>query len=56
MPSVVGGGLFSAIAFAGAGYVFHKLDKNGCEKEMEGTIGLWKKKNGTKKLWKRRTR
>ena len=31
---VVAGGLFNAIAFAGAGYVFHKLDKNGYEKEM----------------------
>ena len=28
-------GLFNAIACAGAGYVFHKLDKNGYEKEME---------------------
>ena len=35
MASVVAGGLFNAIAFAGAGYVFHKLDKNGYEKEME---------------------
>ena len=29
------GGLFNAIAFAEAGYVFHKLDKNGYEKEMK---------------------
>ena len=29
------GGLFNTIAFTGAGYVFHKLDKNGYEKEME---------------------
>ena len=35
MASVVAGGLFNAIAFAGAGYVFHKLDKNGYEKEMK---------------------
>ena len=34
MAGVVAGGLFNAIAFAGAGYVFHKLDKNGYEKEM----------------------
>ena len=27
MASVVAGGLFNAVAFAGAGYVFHKLDK-----------------------------
>ena len=35
MASVVAGGLFNAIAFAGAGYVFHKLDKRGYEAEME---------------------
>ena len=35
MASVVAGGLFNAIAFAGAGYVFHKLDKSGYEKEMK---------------------
>ena len=35
MASVVAGGLFNATAFAGAGYVFHKLDKNGYEKEMK---------------------
>ena len=29
------GGLFNAIAFAGASYVFHKLDKSGYEKEMK---------------------
>ena len=35
MTSVVAGGLFNAVAFAGAGYVFHKLDKKGYEDEME---------------------
>ena len=35
MASVVAGGLFNAIAFAGAGYVFHKLDKNGYEEELK---------------------
>ena len=35
MASVVAGGLFNAIAFAGAGYVFHKLDKNCYEKEIK---------------------
>ena len=34
MAGVIAGGLFNAIAFAGAGYVFHKLHKNGYEKEM----------------------
>ena len=35
MESVVAGGLFHAVAFAGAGYVFHKLDKKGYEDEMK---------------------
>ena len=35
MASVVAGGLFNAVAFAGAGYVFHKLDKRGYEEEMK---------------------
>ena len=34
MASVVVGGLFNAVAFAGAGYVFKSLDKNGYEAEM----------------------
>ena len=35
MASVVAGGLFNAVAFAGAGYVFHKLDKKGYKDEMK---------------------
>ena len=35
MASVVAGGLFNAVAFAGAGYVFHKLDKKGYEDKMK---------------------
>ena len=35
MTSVVAGGLFNAVAFADAGYVFHKLDKKGYEGEMK---------------------
>ena len=35
MASVIAGGLFNAVAFAGAGYVFHKLDKKGYEDEMK---------------------
>ena len=34
MASVVAGVLFNAVAFAGAGYVFKSLDKNGYEAEM----------------------
>ena len=35
MASVAAGGLFNAVAFAGAGYIFHKLDKKGYEHEMK---------------------
>ena len=35
MASVVAGGLFNVVAFAGAGYVFHKLDKKGYKDEMK---------------------
>ena len=35
MASVVAGGLFNAVAFAGAGYVFNKLDKKGYKDEMQ---------------------
>ena len=35
MAGVVAGGLFNAVAFAGAGYVFHKLDKSWYEEEMK---------------------
>ena len=35
MASVVAGGLFNAIAFAGAGYLFSKLNHGGYEKEMK---------------------
>ena len=54
MVSVVAGGLFNAIAFAGAGYVFHKLDKNGYEAEMERHVKAMEefnkeKENGTRK-------
>ena len=59
MASVVAGGLFNAVAFAGAGYVFHKLDKKGYEDEMKRyNLADFKllKKNGTKKPLKKRIR
>ena len=34
MVSVVLGGAFNALAFAGAGYLFQRLNKNGYEEEM----------------------
>ena len=45
------GALFNAIAFAGAGYVFHKLDKNGYEKDMEQHDKAMKKLSKEKEKW-----
>ena len=55
MASVVAGGLFNAIAFAGAGYVFHKLDKNGYEKEMKRHNEPMEKLSEEKEKWYERT-
>ena len=49
------GGLFNAIAYAGAGYVFHKLDKNGNEKEMERHDRAMEKLSAEKEKWYERT-
>ena len=51
MASVVAGGLFNAIAFAGARYVFHKLDKSGYEAEMERHNRAMEKLNKEKEKW-----
>ena len=55
MASVVAGGLFNAIAFAGAGYVFHKLDKNGYEKEMKRHTEAMEKLSKEKEKWYEKT-
>ena len=55
MASVVAGGLFNAIAFAGAGYVFHKLDKNGYEKEMKRHNEAMEKLSEEKEKWYEKT-
>ena len=55
MASVVAGGLFNAIAFAGAGYVFHKLDKNGYEKEMKRHNEAMEILSNEKEKWYERT-
>ncbi len=34
MASIVAGGLFNAVAFAGAGYLFQKFNKNGYGEEV----------------------
>ena len=55
MASVVARGLFNAIAFAGAGYVFHKLDKNGYEKEMRRHNKAMEELDKEKEKWYERT-
>ena len=54
MASAVAEGLFNAIAFAGAGYVFRKL-KNGYEKEMERHNNAMERFNKEKEKWYERT-
>ena len=49
------GGLFNAIAFAGAGYVFHKLDKSGYEKEMKRHNEAMEKLSKEKEKWYEKT-
>ena len=55
MASVVAGGLFNAIAFAGAGCVFHKLDKSGYKAEMERHNRAMEELNKEKEKWYERT-
>ena len=35
MADTIGGSLWVAIAFSGAGWLFHKLDKSGYDAEMK---------------------
>ena len=51
MTSVVAGGLFNAVAFVGAGYAFHKLDKNGYEEEMKRNDEAMEKLSREKEKW-----
>ena len=55
MASVMAGGLFNAIAFARAGYVFHKLDKGGYEKEMKRHNEAMEKLSKEKEKWYEKT-
>ena len=55
MAGVVAGRLFNAIAFAGAVYVLHKLDKNGYEKEMKRRDRAMEKLCAEKEKWYERT-
>ena len=51
MASVVAGGLFNAVAFAGAGYVLHKLDKKGYEDEMKRRNLAMEQLTAAKEKW-----
>ena len=55
MAGMVAGGLFNAIAFAGTGYVFHKLDKNGYEEEMKRHDEAMEKLSREKEKWYEKT-
>ena len=55
MAGVLAEGLFNAIAFAGAGYVFQRLDKNGYEKEMERHDRTMENLSVEKENWYKRT-
>ena len=55
MASVVAGGLFNAVAFAGAGYVFHKLDKKGYEDEMKRHNLAMEQSTAAKEKWYEKT-
>ena len=55
MAGVVAGNLFSAFAFAGAGYVFHKFDKNGYEEEMRRHNEAMEKLAREKEKWYEKT-
>ena len=55
MASVVAGALFNAVAFAGAGYVFHKLDKKGYEDEMKRHNLAMEQLTAAKEKWYEKT-
>ena len=55
MASVVAGRLFNAVAFAGAGYVFHKLDKKGYEDEMKRHNLAMEQLTAAKEKWYEKT-
>ena len=55
MASVVAGGLFNAVAFAGAGYVFYKLDKKGYEDEMKRHNLAMEQLTAAKEKWYEKT-
>ena len=51
MSSVVAGGLFNAVAFAGAGFLFSKLNHRGYEDEMKRHNKAIEKLAKAKEAW-----
>ena len=49
--SVVAGGIFNALAFAGAGFLFSKLDKEGYNDEMRQHNEAIEKLTKAKEAW-----
>ena len=51
MSSVVAGGIFNAMAFAGAGFLFSKLNKEGYKDEMRRHNEAMEKLTKAKEAW-----
>jgi hypothetical protein len=51
MTSVAALGVFNALAFAGAGYLFKMIDKGGYEKELRRHNRAMEKLAGAKEKW-----
>ena len=51
MTSIVAGGIFNAVAFAGAGFLFSKLNKEGYKDEMRRHNEAMEKLTKAKEAW-----
>jgi hypothetical protein len=51
MTGVAASGVFNALAFAGAGYLFKMIDKGGYEKELRRHNRAMEKLAGAKEKW-----
>ena len=52
MASVAASGILNALAFAGAGFLFKSIDKNGYEDEMKRHNQAMEKLTAAKEKWK----
>ena len=51
MAASMGSSLFAALAFSGAGYLFHLLDKNGYSKEIKRHNKAMENLTGAREQW-----